>query len=192
GTIHRRRKYLAALDAGAVGFLIAGPLAGALVAGSSGRQGGDGIPAAGITPEAAAALKRTARGWPSAALTIETREQPGETPTLIFDLPGKADAWVVLSAHIDGHEGGESAIDNASGLAAALAATRALRPHVGDFRRGVRLACFGAEEWALLGSAQYVAGLSDAERRGIALNVNLDAVGGGPSLAALTSGLARL
>jgi aminopeptidase YwaD len=192
GTIHRRRKYLAALDAGAVGFLIAGSLAGALVAGSSGRQGGDGIPAAGITPEAAAALKRTARGWPSATLTIETREQPAETQTLIFDLPGKTDAWVVLSAHVDGHEGGESAIDNASGLAAAMAATRALRPHVAGFRRGVRLACFGAEEWALLGSAQYVAGLSDAERRGIALNVNLDAVGGGPSLAALTSGFPGL
>ena len=192
GTIHRRRKYLAALEAGAVGFLIAGPLAGALVAGSSGRQDGDGIPAAGITPESAAALRRTARGWPRATLTIETREQPAETQTLIFDLPGKTDAWVVISAHVDGHEGGESAIDNASGLAAALAAMRALRPHVGNFRRGVRLACFGAEEWALTGSAQYVAGLGEAERRGIALNVNLDAVGGGPSLAALTSGFAGL
>jgi aminopeptidase YwaD len=192
GTIHRRRKYLAALDAGAVGFLIAGPLAGALVAGSSGRQDGDGIPAAGITPEAAAALRRTARGWPRATLTLETREQPAETQTLIFDLPGKTDAWVVISAHVDGHEGGESAIDNASGLAAALAATRALRPHVGNFRRGVRLACFGAEEWALTGSAQYVAGLGEAERRSIALNVNLDAVGGGPLLAALTSGFAGL
>src|SRR5919197_5482425 len=32
GTIHRRRKYLAALEGGAVGFLIAGPLAGRLVA----------------------------------------------------------------------------------------------------------------------------------------------------------------
>ena len=64
GTIHRRRKYLAALEAGAVGFLIAGPLPGQLVAGSSGRQDGSGIPAAGIAPEAAAALRRTARGWP--------------------------------------------------------------------------------------------------------------------------------
>ena len=52
GTIHRRRKYNMAVEAGAAGFLIAGPMAGALVTGSSGRNEGDaGIPAAGIAPE---------------------------------------------------------------------------------------------------------------------------------------------
>src|SRR5262249_13621774 len=81
GTIHRRRKYLAAMEAGAVGFLIAGPLPGQPVAGSSGRQDGGGIPAAGITPEAAAALRRTARGWPTATLIIDTEERPAETRT---------------------------------------------------------------------------------------------------------------
>ena len=75
GTIHRRRKYLAALEAGAVGFLIAGPLPGRLVAGSSGRQEGPGIPAAGITPEAAAALRRTSRGWPTPGV------KPKSTPS---------------------------------------------------------------------------------------------------------------
>jgi aminopeptidase YwaD len=190
GTIHRRRKYLAALEAGAVGFLIAGPLPGQPVAGSSGRQQGAGIPAAGITPEAAAALRRTARGWPTATLTIETEERRAETRTLLFDLPGQTDEWVVLSAHVDGHDGGESAMDNASGLAAVLAATRALMPGVKYFRRGVRLAFFSVEEWALTGSAQYVHGLGEGERRRIALNVNLDSVGGSPNLAALTSGFA--
>jgi Zn-dependent M28 family amino/carboxypeptidase len=192
GTIHRRRKYLAALEAGAVGFLIAGPLPGQLVAGSSGRQDGAGIPAAGITPEAAAALRRTSRGWPTATLTIETEERPAETRTLLFDLPGQTDEWIVLSAHVDGHDGGESAMDNASGLAAVLAVTRALAPRVKGFRRGVRLAFFSVEEWALTGSAQYVQGLAETERRRIALNVNLDSVGGSPNLAALTSGFAGL
>src|SRR2546423_9234717 len=50
GTIHRRRKYLAAREAAAVGFLIARPPPRHVVAGSSGRQDGDGIPAAGIAP----------------------------------------------------------------------------------------------------------------------------------------------
>jgi hypothetical protein len=192
GTIHRRRKYLAAMEAGAVGFLIAGPLPGQPVAGSSGRQDGGGIPAAGITPEAAVALRRTARGWPKATLTIETEERPAETRTLLFDLPGRSDEWIVLSAHVDGHDGGESAMDNASGIAAALCAVRALAPHVKDFRRGVRLAFFSVEEWALTGSAEYVKGLAEDERRRIALNVNLDSVGGSPNLAALTSGFAGL
>jgi aminopeptidase YwaD len=119
-------------------------------------------------------------------------EQPAQTHTLLFDLPGQSDDWIVLSAHIDGHEGGESAMDNASGVAAALAAARALAPHVTSFRRGVRLAFFSVEEWALTGSAQYVKELSAAERQRIALNVNLDSVGGSPNLAALTSGFAHL
>jgi aminopeptidase YwaD len=190
GTIHRRHKYLAALEASAVGFLIAGPLPGQLVAGSSGRQDGYGIPAAGVAPETAAALRRTARGWPTVTLRIETEERPAETRTLLFDMPGQTDEWVVLSAHVDGHDGGESAMDNSSGLAAALAAARVLAPRVSRFRRGVRLAFFSVEEWALTGSAQYVQSLPADERQRIALNVNLDSVGGDAKLAALTSGFA--
>ena len=98
----------------------------------------------------------------------------------------------MLSAHVDGHDGGESAMDNASGLAAVLAVARALAPRVKDFQRGVRLAFFSVEEWALTGSAQYVKSLSETERRRVALNVNLDSVGGSPNLAALTSGFAGL
>ena len=174
GTIHRRRKYLAAREAGAVGFLIAGPLPDTPLPAPRAGKDGDGIPAAGITPEAAAALRRTARGWPTATLTIETEEAPAETRTLLFDVPGQTDEWVVLSAHVDGHDGGESAMDNASGLAAVLAVTRALAPQAKHLRRGIRLAIFSVEEWALTGSAQYVQGLAEAERRRIALNVNLD------------------
>ena len=49
---------------------------------------------------------------------------------------------------------------------------------------------FSVEEWALTGSAQYVEALGTAERAKIALNVNLDSVGGSPNLAALSSGYA--
>jgi aminopeptidase YwaD len=192
GTIHRRRKYLAAQEKGALGFLIAGLIADQAVAGSCGRQDGPGIPAAGVPPQATAALRRTARGWPTATLQIDTAEGPGLTRTLLLDLPGRTDEWVVLSAHVDGHDGSEGAMDNASGLAAVLAVLRALALQVKDFRRGVRVAFFSAEEWALIGSAQYVASLSSIERERIALNVNLDCVGGSRSLSALTSGFAAL
>jgi hypothetical protein len=192
GTVHRRRKYTMAREAGAVGFLIAGPLPGACVAGSSGRDGAEGIPAVGIAPETAARLARSHAGWPRITLTVATEEAPAETQTLLFDIPGRTDQWVVLSAHVDGHDLAESAIDNASGVAAALAATRALAKHIASLRRGLRLALFSAEEWALIGSAQYVAGLKQAERDAIALDINLDSVGGSPSLAAMTSGFAGL
>jgi aminopeptidase YwaD len=193
GTIHRRRKYNMARDTGAVGFLIAGPLAGALVTGSSGRGEGDaGIPAAGISPETAARLARTASGWQRVTLTIETEEYEGQTSTLLFDLPGASDETVVLSAHVDGHDINESAMDNASGVATALAVIRAIAPYAKMWQRGVRLAFFSAEEWALTGSARYVASLSADEQRRIALNINLDTVAGGRRLTALTSAFGEL
>jgi len=193
GTIHRRRKYNMALEAGAVGFLIAGPLAGALVTGSSGRNEGDaGIPAMGIAPETAARLARTAAGWAQATMVIETEEYEARTSTLLFDMRGETDEVVVLSAHVDGHDINESAMDNASGVATALAVIRTIAPHVQGWRRGVRLAFFSAEEWALTGSARYVANLSNVEKRRIALNINLDTVAGGEGLTALTSGFSGL
>lgn len=187
GTIHRRRKYDMARAAGAVGFLIAGPLPGHVVAGSSGRDRGEGIPALGIAPETAARLARTAAGWPTVTMRIATEEGPAETETLVYDYPGQTDEWVVLSAHVDGHDLAESAMDNGSGLAAVLSAARALSPEVAKWRRGLRVMFFSVEEWALTGSAQYVHALSEAERAGIALNVNLDSVAGSPQLAALSS-----
>jgi aminopeptidase YwaD len=191
-TIHRRVKYQTAMEAGAAGFLIAGPVAGSLVAGSSGRNAEDGIPAVGIAPETALALVPKAGERASAHLRLETREAPASAENLIFDLPGQGDEWVVLSAHIDGHDLAESAIDNASGLAVALEAARRLSRPTQHWQRGLRLALFNVEEWALLGSEFHVASLSHGERQAIALNVNLDSVAGGDRLTALTSGFAGL
>src|SRR3954470_4535126 len=188
GTIHRRLKYEMAVKAGASGFLIAGPVSGSLVGGSSGREDKEGIPAAGISADWAARLRRTAAGWPSVTLEIDTKELSATTQTLLFDIPGQTDEWVVLSAHVDGHDLAESAMDNATGLAAALSAARAMRSDAAPAMRGLRLAFFSVEEWALTGSAQYVKGLSESERAKIVLNINLDSIAGSPNLSALTSG----
>src|SRR5262249_35142966 len=187
GTIHRRRKVMMAREAGAIGFLIAGPLPGACVAGSSGRGGAGGSPAAGAARGTGPRLAGSRAGWPRVTLVIDAEEGAAETETLLFDIPGRTDEWVVLSAHLDGHDLAESAIDNATGVAAALAVTRAVAKHIAPLRRGLRLAFFSVEEWALIGSAQYVAGLNQRERDAIALNVNLDSVAGGTCLTAMTS-----
>lgn len=192
GTVHRRMKYNAAVAAGAAGFLIAGPLAGALVAGSSGRGDEAGIPAAGIAPETAAALARTSAGYPRVRFELEGRDRPGSATNLFFDMAGQTDEYVVLSAHIDGHGLGESALDNATGLAVALAVARELRAGMADRRRSLRVAFFNAEEWALTGSDIHLARLDEAERAAIAINVNLDTVAGGRRLTALTSGFAGI
>jgi len=187
--LHRRVKLAAATEAGAAAFLIVQPEPGVgPVSGSSGRNGGPGIPALGISAEAADALRQ---GGP-ARITIQARDHPAQTPNLILEIPGRGPGLVALSAHLDGHPLGESALDNATGVAAALCLGRAVAPHVAALEHGLLICLFGAEEWALAGSRTWLAGL-DEERRGrIVLNLNLDSIAGHPKLTALTSGFAAL
>lgn len=191
--IHRSRKFAWALENGAAAFLIAGAEAeDGPVAGGAGFAVGAEIPAAGISAEAARRLAPASGGRPRARLFIEVTQAPAESETLILDLPGRRPEWVVLSAHLDGHALAQSAIDNATGVAAALAAARALAPQIGNFQRGLRVCLFSVEEWGLLASKAYVESLSAAQRDALVVNINLDSVAGSPNLTALTSGFAAL
>jgi aminopeptidase YwaD len=190
--IHRRRKLAWAMERGASGFIIANPIPGTgPVSGSSGRAGGAGIPAVGTDSESAAVLASAERGA-ALHLKVTAEDYAAETSVPILEIPGNGDEWVVLSAHIDGHDLAESAMDNGTGVAAALAVARAGAPHVGACRRGLRVCLFSAEEWALAGSSDYLDRMTDAERGRIALNVNLDTVAGDDQLTALTSEFPQL
>src|SRR5215469_5378551 len=192
--VHRRVKLSLAQQMGAVGFLIAHPDRGVgAVSGSSGRNGGAGIPALGIGVEAADALRRLPDGTlPAARMVIDGDDHPAHTHVLVADLPGRGPDWVVVSAHIDGHPHGESAMDNASGVAVALGLARLLAPHVAECPRGLRLCLFSAEEWGLIGSRIWLEQMDEAARRSMVINLNLDSVGGAYALTALTSGFERL
>jgi Iap family predicted aminopeptidase len=182
--IHRRRKLAWATEAGAAGFLIANPQPGAgPVAGSSGRAGGPGIPAAGIAFETAELVCRAGR----ATLSISGQDHEAHTEVLALDLPGRGPGWVVLSAHLDGHDLAESALDNASGVAAALAVARSCARDMARSKRGLRVCLFSAEEWALAGSKHYLDTMDAGERGSMLVNINLDTVAGDRELIALTS-----
>jgi len=186
GHIHRRRKYELAKAQGAAGFLIACHLPGGLlVTGSSGSGDAEDIPAAGISHEAGAALAEAG----TASLETAGRYEERVAENLLLDIPGRTEELVVLSAHIDGHHLAESAIDNGSGLVSVLAAAAVLRELMPSRRRGLRIALFNIEEWALLGSRDHLAALPAAERQRLVFNVNLDSVAGASRLAALTSGI---
>lgn len=188
-TVHRRLKLAAATEAGAGAFLIVQPEPGVgPVSGSSGRNGGAGIPALGISAEAGALLAEGRR----VRITLAGEDMAATTPTLLLDLPGRGPDRVMLSAHLDGHPLGESAIDNATGLAAALCLARAAARFVEGCPRGLTLCIFGAEEWALSGSRAWLAAMPAARRARMAVNINLDSIAGGPRLTALTSGFAAL
>jgi aminopeptidase YwaD len=194
GHVHRRVKLGLAQERGAAGFLIAYPQPGiGPVSGSSGRGGGPGIPALGVGAETAAAFASATDGArPMARMRIAGEDHVGQTTVLTLDLPGAGPERIVVSAHVDGHPHGESAIDNATGVAVALALARTLAPHVAPLPRGLRICLFGAEEWGLVGSRLWLAQLDEAERRRMVLNINLDSVAGAPRLTALTSGFRGL
>jgi aminopeptidase YwaD len=190
-TIHRRIKLAAAIEAGAAAFLIAQPEPGiGPVSGSAGMAGAPMIPALGISAEAA---DRIAPAGSRVRIKLDATKHPeAQTETLILDLPGKSHERVVLSAHIDGHSLAESALDNATGVAAVIALARAIAPFVAEMERGLTVCLFSAEEWALTGSRVWLDALSPEQRSRILFNLNLDSISGAPSLTALTSGFPRL
>jgi hypothetical protein len=194
GHVHRRVKLALAQDAGATGFLIAHPERGVgPVSGSSGRNGGPGIPALGIDADAAEALRHSGGGArPSVRMTIDAEDVTAETRMLALDLPGRGPDWIAVSAHLDGHPHGESAVDNATGVVVALALARALAPRVPECPRGLRVVLTSAEEWGLVGSRLWLERMDPAERRRMRLDINLDSVGGAANLTALTSAFANL
>ena len=189
--LHRRRKYDLAAHAGAAGFLIANPLpGGGLLSGSSGRaRDAAGVPAAYIDHRSSQALANAARaGTARVRLCIEGEEIPGSMADVgVLEIPGGRKSQIVISAHVDGHDLGQSALDNATGVVVALAAARALAAHVSARTPGLRICLFTAEEWALAGSARYLADMTPAERERIKLDINLDTVAGDESLTALIS-----
>ncbi len=187
--LHRRVKVAAAAEAGAGAILMVQPEPGVgPVSGSSARHGGPGIPGLGIAIEDAALLAEGGR----IRITIAAEDHPAETPNLVMEWPGRGPGFVVLSAHLDGHALGESALDNATGVAAALCLARAAAPHLGACENGLMLCLFGAEEWALAGSRAWLAAQPAERVAGMRMNLNLDSVAGHGQLTALTSGFAGL
>lgn len=187
GHVHRRKKYDAARDAGAAGFVIACHEPGGLaVTGSSGDGGSDHIPAVGISYEAGAALTTCAEQ----RITLHTAGSFADSvaENLFAAIPGTGPQRVVLSAHYDGHDQAASAIDNASGVVAAIAAAEALRDIVPGLPRGLELALFSVEEWALIGSRCHLETMDPGGRADIAFNINLDSVGGDAALTAVIGG----
>jgi Zn-dependent M28 family amino/carboxypeptidase len=98
------------------------------------------------------------------------------TANVLAEKTGANDDNVVMAgAHLDSVLAGPGINDNGSGSAAILEAAEQLA-HV-DTQNTLRFAWWGAEESGLVGSTNYVSGLSQAEKDRIALYLNFDMVG---------------
>ncbi|MFJ8311077.1 MULTISPECIES: M20/M25/M40 family metallo-hydrolase [unclassified Streptomyces] len=97
---------------------------------------------------------------------------------LIADWPGGDPNHVLLSgAHLDSVAAGPGINDNGSGAAAVLTAALQVAEAGLKPARHLRFAWWGAEEAGLIGSADYVRGLSTTDRNAIDLYLNLDQAG---------------
>ena len=133
-----------------------------------------GIPVLGTTY----ALGATLAGTPGLVMRVfaNTLRQVLPTFNVLAEKTGKNDDNVVMAgAHLDSVLAGPGINDNGSGSGALLDAAEQLaniKP-----QNTLRFAWWGAEESGLVGSTNYVNGLSQAERDRIALYLNFDMVG---------------
>ena len=129
------------------------------------------IPVVGATfgqGEALAAPGTTAR--------VQTEVVTRTEQNVIAELRGNNDDNVVMAgAHLDSVPQGPGINDNGSGSAALIEIAEALGRH--RPQNTLRFAWWGAEEIGLVGSTQYVEGLSADELERIALYLNFDMIG---------------
>ncbi len=176
GTCSFAAKALNAQAAKAVGVVIFNqgnePTREGLIVGTLGGPNVAKIPVVGASFAQGVALSQAGS---SARVVVEA---PVSRPQLnvIAELPGVDDDNVVMAgAHLDSVQRGPGINDNGSGSAALLELAEQLSNH--EPQNTVRLAWWGAEESGLIGSREYVRGLTVAERDRIALYLNFDMIG---------------
>ena len=141
-------------------------------------QGSPGLPVMVISSEVASELANLAQIGPvqvrihmTVAITFVS------AANVTADLPGRKRGVVLLGGHLDSVANGPGINDNGSGSAVILEIARqARRLHIRP-KHGLRFAWWGAEELGLIGSRNYVEGLTTAQRRRIVDVINLDMVG---------------
>jgi aminopeptidase YwaD len=188
--LHRTDKYRLAHEAGAIGYIMANKNPGLLhiTGGLYARKPNgpddidhDGpIPAVGISHEAAELLRRLAeRGTLQVKMHLESRTYRSHSANVVGDVPGQnANEVIVFGGHYDGHDIAQGAADDAAGTLVGLEVGRRLAPYAGQFKRTIRVVCFGYEELGLGGSWKH-ADRYDSGNEKLLFAMNLDGSGRG-------------
>jgi hypothetical protein len=154
--------------------------AGALALVVAGDSGPRGVPSSTMVSSATLPVvvvgRRVARALKpgvEVSFAVNAEVSRSNTQNVIAEA-GDGRRVVMAGAHLDSVPDGPGINDNASGVAALLAAADALGSRPGA---RTRLAFWGAEELGLVGSRHYVRTLSRARRKDIAAYLNFDMVG---------------
>lgn len=124
------------------------------------------------------ALGQQLAATPGLVLRLKTDTFRGEATTsniIAESRTGDPNNVVMVGAHLDSVNEGPGINDNGSGVAAIL--ETAVQMAKVKPRNKLRFALWGAEESGLVGSTNYVEGLSQAEKDRIALYLNFDMIG---------------
>ncbi|WP_206610785.1 M28 family metallopeptidase [Hydrogenophaga sp. NH-16] len=159
--------------AGASGVVIYNNTTGDLN-GTLGEAFTEDIGVTGITQ----ALGQQLAATPGLVLRLKTDTFRGEATTsniIAESRTGDPNNVVMVGAHLDSVNEGPGINDNGSGVAAIL--ETAVQMAKVKPRNKLRFALWGAEESGLVGSTNYVEGLSQAEKDRIALYLNFDMIG---------------
>ncbi len=130
------------------------------------------IPVVGASFAAGVSLAQTGS---TATVTTPAPQNVTQHNVIAETRSGNPDNVVMAGAHLDSVLRGPGINDNGSGSAALLDIARQMAK-VKPVNK-VRFAWWGAEESGLIGSRAYVAGLSTAEKKKIALYLNFDMIG---------------
>ncbi len=180
-TFEEKIKRVAA--AGAVGTAIYNHSAG-LYRGS--LQAESAIPAVSVSREDSVELLELAKD-PDVTFLLSISDHEAPSHNVIADKPGTGDGVVVLGAHYDTVPDSPGANDNGSGIATVLTVASELAYKSLPF--ALRIVLFGGEEEGLHGSIHYVQSISSDEQEQILAMLNFDALGSGPVIAVLGSGV---
>ncbi len=174
GTCTLRRKAQLAAERGAAGVVVVNTEPGTI----PGTLGTPALrlPVVGAAAAAGADLRR-AEGT-RVTVRVDARSGRQTSQNIVADAPwGDANQVVMAGAHLDSVDAGAGMNDNASGVAATLAAAERLTATPPADGARVRVAFWAAEELGLIGSRRHVERLDDAGRDAITAYVNLDMVG---------------
>ncbi|OEJ32525.1 M28 family metallopeptidase [Streptomyces subrutilus] len=166
-----------AAEAGAVGAILYNNTEGALN-GTLGDAAAGKVPTGGITQAEGEKLAAEAAAGP-VEVTLDIREfrENRKTYNVVAETRGgDADNTVFLGAHLDSVAAGPGINDNGSGSAGILQVAQRLASSQTKIKNKVKFAWWSAEEYGLLGSEAYVAGLTEEQKKQIKLYLNFDMI----------------
>ncbi len=166
---HRQEIQARCAAAGAAGVLYANPAEGMVLHTGSVASGQlSPIPAVSIARETAAELRRwAADGGTRLHLFTDGAVEPCETWNVVGEWRGvsRPEERVIIGGHLDSHDIGPGAYDNAAGVLLVMEVARLLAPHRRRLKRTIRFVGFAAEELGLHGSHHHARAHAAALRK---------------------------